>query len=240
VIVHEATVHLWTFNLDEMPPAHWLAALSEGEEARAQRFVFPDDTRRYRHGRATLRGILAAHTDMAPADLPLRTTAHGKPELPEDLTCHFNLSHSGPWAVLALSTDGHVGIDIEVLRPISDLDNLAHTIMSPTERAEWQKLQTHTDQPSGLNEREWAFFTCWTRKEAILKAEGSGLLVDPCSVHIGWQADTRHITQPHPGLLYPFTPTNDTVACLVCLPHDQTQAPSAWHLHVHTHDSLPA
>lgn len=172
-----ADIHLWPFDLDDTPPADWLTALDPAEQARAQRFVFERDARRFRHGRATLRHLLARFTGLSAHTLPLGQAAQGKPVLQAPQACHFNLSHSGAHALLAISGTFELGIDIEVPQDTGDLDALAQHTLTPAEHTEWRALPP--------DQRVSAFFNGWTRKEAVLKAIGLGLHTEPHSLHVG-------------------------------------------------------
>jgi len=137
--------------------------LSPEELARAERFVFPHLAERFIVAHGRMRQILARALDTDPASLRLTTNPHGKPELTES-DLHFSLSHSGDLAALALA-GFPLGVDIEVLRPVSR--ELPERFFSRPER----------DGLRNLREPDWtpAFFRCWTRKEAVVKALGLGL-----------------------------------------------------------------
>ena len=161
--MYRVDVWLWSLAL----PADQLAAardvLADDERDRAARFVQAVHRDRHIAGRARLRQILGAETGRDPRDLVFRTGAQGKPFL--DGGPDFNLSHSGELAALAISRDGPVGIDVERHRPIEEA--VARHSFSP---AEFATL-------SGLPARDWqgGFYRCWTRKEAVIKADGRGL-----------------------------------------------------------------
>ena len=157
------------------------AWLSTTEQTRADRFAFERDRRRYIAGRTALRSLLAAALDCNPAAVELETTEHGRPvcaALRGDMD--FNLSNAEDSAVIAFARSAPVGVDIEVLRPVSDATELAAQFFSPMEALEICALH-------GMA-RDHAFLTCWTRKEAVLKATGLGLYIDPATVVAGTQA----------------------------------------------------
>ncbi|MFO7325869.1 MAG: 4'-phosphopantetheinyl transferase superfamily protein [Pseudomonadota bacterium] len=163
---------LLLFPLD-VPDAerHALAALlSEEERARAARFVFPELGHRFTVAHGRLRQVLAPLVGVDPARLAFRSAEHGKPELAGDAGrsgVQFNLSHSGAWAVIGWAMGRAIGVDIEVWRPMSDEEALVRRYFSAAENAAWEALP-----PA---ERSAAFFRCWTRKEAYIKAVGRGL-----------------------------------------------------------------
>ena len=155
-------VQLWLWDLDAPGmggEADW-ALLSTEEQARADRFVVPHGTRRFTAGRAKLRRILAGFVGSTAEALPLGVGANGKPFLPGGP--QFNLSHSGALALLALAPFP-VGVDIERCRPVEP--GVAKLVFTPAEWAEWAA--------AGCSET--VFYRGWTRKEAVLKAQGATL-----------------------------------------------------------------
>lgn len=142
------------------------SVLDDGERARAQRFAFDELRRRFRQSHAFLRRALGEVLGVAPATLRFATGDAGRPSLagggPD-----FNLSHSGRWAAVAISPRGRVGIDVEVVRPMTDLWGVARSVFTP---AECEVLAPLADAA-----RVVPFFRGWTRKEALLKASGLGI-----------------------------------------------------------------
>ncbi len=143
--------------------------LSPLERERANRFHFEIDRRRFACARGTLRGLLAGQLGLSPADVPIESDRLGKPRLAASLgsDLRFNLSHTAGRALYAFAMGRELGVDAEALRPLSDMDTLAHDVFSATELAEW--LAVPPDR------RVEAFFNGWTRKEAFVKALGQGL-----------------------------------------------------------------
>jgi len=214
-----ADVHLWAFNLDTPPRAAWLDTLSTDERARAARFAFERDARRFRHGRAMLRGLLGHWCQQAPHALQIATGPQGKPFLPDQASCHFNLSHSANQAMLAISATHELGLDLEALRAPTELAALAGQIMTPAEWVVWSAL------PDA--DRLGAFYLCWTRKEAALKALGTGLLVEPHTLDVGCSAADATLSTPHAGrvttmLLRSWQPDGGTVASLAVVMPGET------------------
>lgn len=147
--------------------------LTGDDRLRADSFRFETDRLRWIACRAGLRRILAAATGMDPADLPLVSNPYGKPLLaPPFDSLHFNLSHSGDLAVVAVSRDGPVGIDIEPLDRASELTEVVEGFCHPLEAAEL---------PCGPG-RDLHLLEIWTAKEALLKAIGTGFSTAPESV----------------------------------------------------------
>lgn len=140
--------------------------LSEDERARADRFRFAVHRRRFRASRTALRRILSLYTGVAPADLIFEYGPLGKPELP-DRPLHFNLAHAEDLALVAVTPEGPVGVDVEHIRPSPSLPRLARRVLSAAERRRLEALP-EADRP-------WAFYLAWTRKEALIKARGEGV-----------------------------------------------------------------
>jgi 4'-phosphopantetheinyl transferase len=206
-----ANVHLWAFNLDAPVPAEWLAALSADEQARATRFVFARDAHRFRHGRATLRGLLGHWCGLAPHALHIGTGPQGKPFLPAHGTCHFNLSHSADQAMVGICATHELGLDLEGLRAPAELPALADQIMTPAELASWTAMP--------VANKLHAFYQCWTRKEAVLKALGTGLQLEPRTLDVGCSAADATLSTWHAGRvmalsLRTWQPDGGTVASL--------------------------
>ena len=173
-------VHVWIVWLNAFRHHADAAVLDEIERMRAMRFRFDRDRIGFMTGRAMLRRILGVYLDLPPVEIPLRTGEHGKPELgplPDRDALHFNVSHSGDLALYAVTQEGPVGIDVEQMRPVSDLDGVADVVMSPRERAAFAALD-ESDRPD-------FFHSTWVRKEAYLKASGDGLMRSPTLVEFG-------------------------------------------------------
>ena len=189
-------------NITALPPqndhgiALWLVALdapfddplrgtelSLAEQERAARFHFERDAKRYQVSHAALRLILAQATGLSPSALQFTEGSHGKPHLKSPPGLHFNMSHSDDWALIGLSRIGPIGIDIEVMTPMDDADLLAQKNFSPAEYAVFHRLPAAQKLAS--------FFRCWTRKEACLKALGSGLSIEPHEFEAGLDTGTR-------------------------------------------------
>lgn len=153
-------IDLWLWRLDAAPAD---VPLSPDEEARAARFVYPRHATAFRAARAGLRIAMAQYLGCPPGDLVFGYAPEGKPLIVGGPS--FNLSHSGGWAALAVTETARLGVDIEAHRPVEPA--IADRYFSPAEIAALSPL-------SGL---DWqtAFFRVWTRKEAFVKALGTGL-----------------------------------------------------------------
>jgi len=164
-------VDLWKTWLD-LPTdkcANFFQTLSDDERERAERFHFPKDRGRFVVGRGFLRALLARYVDVPPGEVCFRYGRCGKPELAvaEQLGIQFNVSHSHGLAVYALTRQRAVGIDVECIRHIPDMELLAERFFAVPEVTALRSVAREK-----LAE---AFFNCWTRKEATVKACGDGL-----------------------------------------------------------------
>ena len=146
--------------------------LSTDEQERAARFHFEADQLRFIVSHAALRRILGAYVDGPPGDLRFAYGPKDKPRLVDECggrEVRFNLSHSGDVALVAVTGAHEVGVDVERIRELADRDRLARRFFSPQEVAVLERLPSEN--------RSEAFFTCWTRKEAYLKALGGGISI---------------------------------------------------------------
>jgi 4'-phosphopantetheinyl transferase len=172
--ITEREVHIWAEQLTSAPES--IAAvkelLSKEERNRADRFCYRRGHDLYVAAHARLRQILSRYTGFEPGKLDFKKTEFGKPSLNpvmNERQIDFNLSHSGDWLLIGIARNTRIGVDIEEIRPESATDDVAARFFSDREYAELQSLPT--------DERIVAFFKCWTRKEAYLKALGCGLSV---------------------------------------------------------------
>lgn len=171
---------------DELRELHQL--LSPDEQQRAERFVFPEHRANFIVARARLRQILAKYQSVAAADLCFEYNAYGKPSLlsvDNQAPLHFNVSHSHQLAIYAFHEHSPVGVDIEWMKPNVEFVALASRFFSVREAAIIQSLS----EPLQLA----AFYRCWTRKEALLKALGEGLSfpLNQCEVTCGADEPAR-------------------------------------------------
>jgi 4'-phosphopantetheinyl transferase len=165
-------VHLWLAHLpsvaDQLPRLEQY--LSAEERERAQRFRQAADRHRYIVSHGMLRLLLARYLSADPAQLRFLENAFGKPRLDGPAvaaTLCFNLSHSGEFVLLGITRAREIGVDVETVRPRFATLEVAERFFAPAEVTVLRSL------PQA--EQTTAFFLCWTRKEAFIKARGEGL-----------------------------------------------------------------
>ena len=163
-------VHVWRASLSVSPSQlqRLSPILSTDERQRAERFHFEKDRGEFIAGRALLRTLLGRYLHREPSQLGFHYGASGKPRLAgEDSSLRFNLSHSLGVALYAFGRGRELGIDVEHIRSNADAEKIAGRFFSAQEVAVFRSLPAR--------QREKAFFDCWTRKEAYIKAKGDGL-----------------------------------------------------------------
>lgn len=194
-------VYVWEGRLD-VPgrvTARARALLSPDERKRADRFVYDRHRRRYTVAQAHLRRVLAGLTGAQPEQVRFRFGRHGKPFLPGGPS--FNQSHSEERIMIAVATEGRLGIDIEETREVRHMLALADKNFAADESARLRSAP--------IPERRVLFFRLWTRKEAFLKALGVGLT--------------------HPLRLFSVDPSPRATQGLLAVKH-LGENPAAWHL----------
>ena len=168
----DGQLHLWlrAGAAGQAEVASAISILSDDERQRASAFSAEVDRRRYVVAHGCVRHLLADYTGIDAQALRFQVHTGGKPALAAEQArsgIAFNLSHSGDAVLLGVAQGIAVGVDVELMRPLSDLDGLARAIFSPAERRRFDALDASL--------RTEAFFAAWSRKEAVVKAMGSGL-----------------------------------------------------------------
>ena len=208
-------IHIWRGDLNvESSKIELLERnLAPDELERANRFHFAKDRQHFIAGRGFLRKIISLYGKLEPHELQFKYSAHGKPILANSTVANklaFNLSHSQGLALYAIGYQCYVGIDLEHIRPIKDVENLAKRFFSAGEYdyiASFPPMEMHK-----------AFFQFWTCKEAYLKAIGEGLAgLEKVEVSLK-ENDSPQLLKTLVNstacdwFLHQFTPCNDYIA----------------------------
>jgi 4'-phosphopantetheinyl transferase len=184
-------VHIWMVRLPVGDISKLYMELSSEERERANRFRFSADRIRYIVAHASLRNVLSRYLQCSPSDLAFEANAFGKLFLVKagSGNLEFNLSHAGSLIVIGLCADHSIGVDVEEIRTVDGLSCIAESYFTPQE---CRFILEHHGA-----DRKRAFFRCWTRKEAFIKAVGEGLSIPLNSFdtlnsqpHGLWVADT--------------------------------------------------
>jgi 4'-phosphopantetheinyl transferase len=167
-------VHVWAAALEQSlgSVAALEGLLSLEERNRAQRFRFDRDRKRYVVAHGILRRILAGYRASDPRSLWFTTTKNGKPALSGEsgpTALRFNLAHAEDVALIAVTLGRQIGVDVERVQPMAELDAIVESFFSSRERDTLRSMETAA--------RQDAFYRCWTRKESYAKAVGDGLSV---------------------------------------------------------------
>jgi 4'-phosphopantetheinyl transferase len=175
VTLSQDEVHVWCAFLDQpgLRVQSLARSLSKSEQIRAERFHFERDRRRYIVSQGYLRMLLGRYLGIAPEHIEFRYGVRGKPalkrmgDIQSEEELRFNASHSHELGLYAITCNREVGIDIEQIRLVPDAEQIVVRYFAMQEREAFQSLSP--------DQKVEAFFYCWTRKEAFLKARGEGL-----------------------------------------------------------------
>lgn len=227
----ENTVHVFLVDLEvsDEQLEKLSCLLSPSELARGERLHFAADRQSYIARRAATRQILARFLEQRPEELSFTTGPQGKPQLDglaPDLQLRFNISRSASRCLCAVARGRDVGVDIELVREIDDLESLVQSQFSPSESSEILRLP---DEP-----RREAFFRCWTRKEALVKANGQGLSIPLDLFTVSVQLDAALVeTRFDPDevnrwSLVDVSPAAEYIACVAVSRGDFTVSGWRW------------
>jgi 4'-phosphopantetheinyl transferase len=151
------------------------ASLSVDELAQAAGFVIDQPRRAFVASRLALRSLLGRYLDVPPHVVSIAIDPHGKPRLAAGDLC-FNVSHSGALSLIAVTRGCEIGIDVEQLRPVERLLEIAERQFHPQELA--------AIRAASAEQSNATFLRCWTRKEAVIKAIGVGLHYPLAAFHV--------------------------------------------------------
>jgi 4'-phosphopantetheinyl transferase len=171
IALSENEIHVWRawLDVDDQERERLSLYLSAEERARARRLVFQHDREYFLVGRGRLRELLGTYLQRPPQSLEFRTGPYGKLSLAERADVRFNLTHSYGLALYAFAMNRELGIDTEKIGPEFATEGIAERYFSAAEQRELRELPVEL--------RTGAFFLCWTRKEAYVKAHGGGLQI---------------------------------------------------------------
>lgn len=169
-------VHVWLVVVDQMIPyvGRLASLLAEDERQRAERFLFERDWQQFVVARGLLRILLGSYLEYAPNRLEFSYGSHGKPSLSGAFgggMLRFNLSHTQGRILYSVAGWREIGVDIEYVRDLPDVEQIAAGVFSMHEREALHAMPAH--------KKNEAFFACWARKEAFMKAIGKGLAMAP-------------------------------------------------------------
>ncbi len=181
-------LHTWCASLDVPPEtsARLYATLTPDERVRSARFRFERDRQRFVVAHGALRDLLGRYLHTEPGRIRFVYNAFGKPDVSPESSNRltFNLSHSAGLALIAIANASNVGVDLEYIRARSDCADIARHFFSASE------VDYLTALPNHLYAE--AFFSCWTKKEAYLKACGEGLAIPLNSFSVPLTTDRAH------------------------------------------------
>lgn len=163
-------VHIWTVCTDKFSDEtlnDTLNLLSTDEKKRAKRYHFVRDQKKYIIARGILRKILSCYVEHHPRELLIKYNSYGKPFLVGNQSLFFNVSHSDNLVLYGFTKIHRIGVDIERLKPIENLDQIVDYYFTIIEKDQFARLPPHM--------RNDAFFRWWTLKEAYVKSKGKGL-----------------------------------------------------------------
>ncbi len=189
-VLRDGEVHVWRLGLDRVPTSagsELPGLLAPEELSGARRFRRERDRERWLLARAFLRSVLSRYTAVPARDITFTQGPYGKPALAGQGP-RFNLAHSDNLAVLALSLDGAIGADVERLRPLADLADIAPLVLTPEETRSLRRLEGP--------EAARVFISAWVRKEALAKAVGAGLHLPLARVSIPLETPASVLLEP--------------------------------------------
>ncbi|WP_433772070.1 4'-phosphopantetheinyl transferase Sfp [Bacillus wiedmannii] len=176
--LNENDCQIWWARISDLQSWHY-NLLNDVEKEKANSYHHSADRERFIIGCVISRLVLGKVLSMSPVQVPIDRMCpvcklqHGRPQLPEGMP-QLSISHSGDWVVVAFTKSAPVGVDVEQMNPNIDVMKMAEGVLTDIEIAQVMKLPNE--------QKIEGFLTYWTRKEAVLKATGEGLLIPP--VHI--------------------------------------------------------
>lgn len=233
LILPDEEVHVWCASLEQPVWAIEQLAriLSADELERAARFHFEAHRYHFIVAHGMLRMVLGQYLGFDPALLRFEYETYGKPKLAQhnqNGVLNFNLSHSHKLALLAITRHRPIGVDLEYMRPVLEMEQIAAGNFSAVENRLFQALPDH--------QKHEAFFNCWTRKEAYIKAIGEGLTHPLDQFEVSLTPDelprlinvTGHPDEAAYWSLQTFSPAPGYIAALAVKGHDWRLIQRQW------------
>jgi 4'-phosphopantetheinyl transferase len=171
--LHEHEAHIWSasLNVSDAQLKQMRAVLSRDEILRSERSPLIEERHRFTVSRGVLRHVLAPYVGVDARDIQFAYGHAGKPYLIDNTgNIHFNMSHSGDLALVAVTRSREIGVDVEKLCDMPEMDDIVVRFFSDSAKAEFQSAP--------IAERVQVFFRCWTEREAISKCTGDGIADD--------------------------------------------------------------
>jgi len=197
-LLNESVIHLWQIDLTQFAQEepNLSGLLSTDELSRANRFIFPIHKQRFILCHGIVRRILSLYTELPPQDITFIYGKRGKPFLQYNpLSIQFNVSHSEDLAVIALTINGEIGVDIEKIEP-EFKQAVAQRFFSANEYTALEELSPQ--------EQVAAFYRIWAKKEALIKALGEGLYVPLESFSVSVNPENEIVTVTHEQKMIQF------------------------------------
>jgi 4'-phosphopantetheinyl transferase len=197
-------VQVWRIDLDEMRSnvSGFLQVaamcLSDEERLKAQKKRAGGPRQEFIAGRGSLRVLLGAAIGIEPEEVVIEAGEFHKPRLAgaHQMVPAFNVSHSRGIVLIALAADGEIGVDVEYVNRDIEVEEVGRTAFHVNDLA-------RIERAAARDEKVTEFFRCWTRKEAVAKADGRGLMLEPTSFAAGWDGDREsEVTLPGSGQSY--------------------------------------
>jgi 4'-phosphopantetheinyl transferase len=230
VLPADDALDVWKVRLDNRraPLADAAATLSLVERRRANQFRLDEPRQQFILTRAALRTLVGKYLGQPPEGVAIETSPAGKPHLAETHRAsglHFSVAHSDELALIAVTTGCEVGVDVERLRAVSHAEHIARRFFHPAE--------TRAILAAGPADRDTMFLRCWTGKEAVLKAVGSGMTGSLASFCVpADEFDAAWIELPAPIAhspqrcwLHALAPCRGYVGAVACLGHQRRVRP---------------
>ncbi len=187
-IINDNEVHIWSYLLDAAisDVDFFYGLLSEEEKRGIEKIKLPGVKNRRIISKAVVKDIISKYLGININQIKFLYNRFGKPVLPEDINLpglSFNISHSGGFGIIALINKNQIGVDIEEIIELEDINDIIHTCFSKNEQSLFNNLE--------LSEKTSLFYKIWTGKEAFIKAIGHGFSFPLQNISFGLDDNKR-------------------------------------------------